>query len=203
MSDFINIEDYCYLEGCVYRLLPVKADQKRGGILTESTFDLLMNKFRYGNINNPAVYCDKESYGMALYMRNNYARLAQAMLLEGKKEKAIQALDRGLLEFPDFAVPYDVYMVGYAELYFMAGQPEKALAIFDILADIYDQNMEYYLSVKPKYQKFFDEDIQQALAVLDALSQYSAKYGKEAESRKYGEILGKYYQAPPSNMPSN
>ena len=203
VSDFRNIEDYCYLEGCVYRLLPVKADQKRGGILTESTFDLLMNKFRYGNINNPAVYCDKESYGMALYMRNNYARLAQAMLLEGKKEKAIQALDRGLLEFPDFAVPYDVYMVGYAELYFMAGQPEKALAIFDILADIYDQNMEYYLSVKPKYQKFFDEDIQQALAVLDALSQYSAKYGKEAESRKYGEILGKYYQAPPSNMPSN
>jgi tetratricopeptide (TPR) repeat protein len=196
VSDFINIEDYCYLEGSVYRLIPVKGDNRRGGVLTDETYDAMMNKFAYGNLNDKRVYVDKESYGMALYMRNNFARLAQGLISEGKKDKALKVLDKGIEMFPDYAVPYDLYMIGYGELYFQLGQPKKANEIYDIIADIYDQNIEYYMSVEPKMARFFEEDTQQGLSVLQALMQYSEKNGEKEQGKKFGALLSKYIQVP-------
>jgi len=197
VSDFINIEDYCYLEGSVYRFLPVRGDTKRGGVLPEETYDAMMNKFAYGNLNDKRVYVDKESYGMALYMRNNFARLAQGLLAEGKKDKALKVLDKGIEMFPDYAVPYDLYMIGYGEIYFQVGKPEKANEIYDIVANIYDQNIEHYNSVEPKLARFYQEDLQQSLSVLQALMQYSEKNGQKAQSDKFRKMLEKYVQLPP------
>ncbi|HPI31640.1 MAG TPA: hypothetical protein PLS26_14060, partial [Bacteroidales bacterium] len=207
VEDFINITDYCFLDGCVYRFLPVKGDARRGGVLTNETYDCLMNKFVYGNINDPTIYVDKESYGMSLYLRNNFARVAQGLLAEGQKAKAIKALDRGAELLPDYAVPYDLYMIGYAELYFSAGDTAKGKEIFKIVGDIYDQNLTYYESVNPEAFKknvmftlngvdqavgFFGEDTQQGLQVLQALMSYSEKYGQKAESDRYRQMLMKY-----------
>lgn len=192
VSDFINIEDYCFLEGSVYRFLPVKGDTRRGGVLTDETYDVMMNQFTYGNLNDPNVYVDKESYNMGLYTRNNFARLAQGLIAEGKKDKALKTLDKGLEMFPDYAVPYDLYMIGYAELYFQLDQPKKANEIFDIVGTIYDQNLEYYMSVDNKRARFFDEDIQQSLSVLQALAQYSEKNGQKEQSKKFNDLLAKY-----------
>lgn len=207
VEDFINITDYCFLDGCVYRFLPVKGDARRGGVLTNETYDCLMNKFVYGNINDPTIYVDKESYGMSLYLRNNFARVAQGLLAEGQKEKALKALDRGAELLPDYAVPYDLYMIGYAELYFSAGDTVKGKEIFRIVGDIYDQNLTYYESVNPDAFKknvmftlngvdqavgFFGEDTQQGLQVLQALMSYSEKYGQKAESERYRQLLMKY-----------
>ncbi len=207
VDDFINVSDYCFLEGCVYRFLPVRGDNRSGGVLTDETYDSYMTKFAYGNLNDPKVYVDKESYGMGMYLRNNFARLAQALIAEGKKDKAIKILDKGIELMPDRAVPYDLYMIGYGELYFIAGAPQKAKEIFSIVGDIYDQNLEFYQSVDPKtFEKnvffslngmqqsagFLGEDVQQGLQVLQALMSYSEKYGQKDESKKYREMLMKY-----------
>jgi tetratricopeptide (TPR) repeat protein len=196
VSDFINLEDYCYLEGSVYRFIPVAGDNRRGGVLTDETYKSMMDKFVYGNLNDKRVYVDKESYGMALYMRNNFARLAQALISEGKKDKALKVLDKGIEMFPDYAVPYDLYMIGYGELYFQVGQPKKANEIYDIVGTIYDQNLDYYMSVEPKMAKFFEEDLQQGLSVLQALMQYSDKNGEKEQSKKFADLLSKYIQVP-------
>jgi tetratricopeptide (TPR) repeat protein len=196
VSDFLNIEDYCYLEGSVYRFIPVKGDDKRGGVLTDETYNALMNKFVFGNLNDKRVYVDKESFGMSMYMRNNFARLAQGLIAEGKKDKAIKVLDKGIEMFPDYAVAYDMYMIGYGELYFQAGQPQKANDIFNIVGDTYDQNLQYYMSVEPKLARIFEDDTQQALSVLQALMQYSEKNGQNAQSKKFSAMLSKYVQVP-------
>ncbi|MEI6123616.1 MAG: DUF2723 domain-containing protein [Bacteroidota bacterium] len=199
VGDFCDIEDYCYLEGSVYRFLPVKNSSKRGGILTTETYDALMNKFAYGNLNDKRVYVDKESYGMALYLRNNFARLAEGLLAEGKKDKALKVLDKGIEMMPDYAVPYDLYMIGYGDLYFRAGQNKKANEIFDIVADIYNQNLEYYMSVEPKYARFFSDDMQQALSILRALSEYSAMYGEKKQAEKFSIMLNQYVRYSPQD----
>jgi len=207
VDDFIDISDYCFLEGCVYRFLPVKGDPKRGGVLTDESLNCYLNKFAYGNLNDPKVYVDKESYGMSMYLRNNFARTAQGLIAEDKKDKAIKILDKGIELFPDRAVPYDLYMIGYAELYFLAGQPKKANEIFDIVGNIYDQDLQFYQSVDPKtFEKnvflslngmqqsagFLGENIQQGLQILQALMSYSDKYGQKEQSKKFRDMLMKY-----------
>ena len=199
VSDFLNIEDYCYLEGSVYRFMPVKGDTKRGGVLPDETYNAMMNKFVYGNLNDKRVYVDKESYGMALYMRNNFARLAQGLISEGKKDKAIKALDKGIEMFPDYAVAYDLYMIGYGELYFRLGQPKKANEIFDIVGEIYDQNLQYYMSLEPKYTGLVRDDMQQALSIVKALVDYSQLYGQKEQAKKFGTMLNQYVRYSPQD----
>lgn len=215
VKDFIDIDDYCFLEGCVYRFLPVKGDAKRGGVLTNETYDCFTKKFAYGNLNDPNVYVDKESYGMSLYLRNNFARLAQALISEGKKKEALEILNKGVELMPDYAVPFDLYMIGYAELYFMCGENAKANEIFSTVGTIYDQDLEYYESVDQKtFAKnvsyfasnrdltlgFHGQDTQQALQILQALMAYSDKYGQKEESKKYATLLSKYVQMEPERQ---
>ncbi len=180
VSDFLDIEDYCYLEGAVYRFIPVKTDAKRGGgILSDRTADLMLKEFVYGNIADPSVYCDKESYGMSLFSRNNFARVAQTLLNEGKKQKAIQCLDKGVEVFPDLQVPYDLYMIGYGELYMQAGEMEKGNVILSRVADIYEQNLIWYASLDKKRRNAFREDIEQGMQILQAIAGIAQKYKQE------------------------
>ncbi len=199
VSDFLNIEDYCFLEGSVYRFMPVKGDTKRGGVLTDETYDKIMNKFFYGNLNDKHVYTDKESAGMVQYMRNNIARLAQALLSEGKKDKAVKVLDKGIQMFPEYVVPYDLYMIGYAEIYFRCHEDKKANAIMDIVGNAYNQDLQYYMSVEPEYSRFFSEDIQQALSILRALVDYSNLYKQKEQTKKFNDMLNQYVRYAPQD----
>ena len=199
VSDFLNIEDYCFLEGSVYRFMPVKGDTKRGGVLTDETYDKIMNKFVFGNLNDKRVYVDKESAGMVLYMRNNIARLAQALLSEGKKDKAIKVLDKGVAMMPDYVVPFDLYMIGYAEIYFRCGENKKANDIMDVVGNAYNQDLEYYMSVEPEYARFFSEDMQQALSILRALVDYSNLYKQKEQTKKFNDMLNQYVRYAPQD----
>jgi hypothetical protein len=198
VSDFLDIEDYCHLEGAVYRFIPVKADNKRGGgILTDRSADLMLHKFVFGNLADPKVYCDKESYGMSMFSRNNFARVAQSLITEGKKKKAVECLDKGIEAFPDFQVPYDMYMIGYGELYYQADEFAKGTAILERVADIYEQNLNYYLSLDKKRQSYFEEDTGQAAQILQAISGIATKYKQDALAKKVDAKLNGLMQPPP------
>ena len=166
VSDFLNIEDYCYLEGSVFRFIPVKNGNKGGSIFTDRSYDLYMKDFAYGNLADPKVYCDKESYQMSLFARNNFARVAQALLAEGKKKQALDCLKKGLEVFPDEQVPYDYYMMGYAELMVQAGDIKGGQALLERIADIYEEDFYYYVSLDRKRMNALKEDSQQAADVL-------------------------------------
>lgn len=196
VSDFLDIEDYCYLEGVVFRFLPVKVDNKTStGILTDRTYDCLMNKFAYGNLNDPKVYADKESVGMALFLRNNFARLAQSLLIEGKKDKAIKVLDKGIEVFPDFNIPFDLYMISYAELYYMAGVDKKANEIVKKVFDVYSENIDYFLSLEPEYQAAQEDELQRSGAVLQELERITKKYNQPDLNKTIGLKMQALIQA--------
>lgn len=185
VSDFLDIEDYCYLEGSVYRFIPVKSDGRRaGGILADRSYDLMTKDFVFGNIADPSVYCDKESYGMSQFGRNNFARVANALVLEGKKSKAVTLLDKGIVVYPDQQVPYDMYMIGYGELYYQCGEFDKGTKMLDRVAEVYEQNIRYYMSLDPKRQRTVEKDISEAIQVIQAISDVAKRYKQEEFGKK-------------------
>ncbi len=203
VKDFLDIEDYCYMEGCVYKFIPVKADAKRSnGILTKRSYDVMMNEFKFGNLNDPHVYVDKESFGMAQFLRNNYARLGQALLIEGQKTKAIKALDKGIEAFPDRAVAYDMYMIGYGEMYYQLGEFAKGNEMMGRIADIYQNNLEYYFSLDPERAKALQEETEQGVQVLQAVWSITEKYKQADLHKKVEAMLSQYIQIP-QGQPAN
>ncbi len=189
VNDLIDISDYCYLEGNAYHFIPVKSDSRRDAILADRSFELMTKDFVWGNLADPSVYCDKESYQMSQIGRNSFARVAQALVVEGKKSKAIACLDKGVEVFPDVQVPYDLYMIGYAELYFQCGVMDKGTAILNRVVDVYDQNLRYYGSLDNKRQRALDQEIQEAAQILQYVTQIAQQYKLDALFRKADGVL--------------
>jgi tetratricopeptide (TPR) repeat protein len=160
--------------------MPVKADsgdyiQGMGGVDAQTSYDIMKNKCAWGNLNDPKVYVDPESLNNSVRPKTNIMRVAQSLLSEGKKTEAIELLDLYLKYFPDSKVPYDMYMLPYAEIYYKAGASEKANMLIERVAKIYSQNLDYYNSFSSGHTQYFEQDVQTSLGILRRLSMVAAE----------------------------
>ncbi len=197
-ENYLNLTPYFQLEGIAYRLVPIRTESKSdvvpGRVETNVMYNNMMKKFEWGNMNDERVYLDENNLRMTTNFRINFSRLAEELLAEGKRDSAITVLDKCIEIMPDKTVPYNYFMARIAELYYRVGgamnqsdstiqktdvemnkQKElvgKANAIASRLSDIYSDNLNYYFSLKgTKYFKLVDADMNQALYIMQALSQ--------------------------------
>ncbi len=121
---YIGLENYFQAEGLAYRLVPIKAvknDGQPGRVGTDPMYDNMMNKFVWGNMADPRVYLDQNNLNMTMNLRFNFARLADALLEEGKRDSSIKALDKCLEVMPDKTVPYNLSCLRLIEVYYRNG----------------------------------------------------------------------------------
>ncbi len=204
-ADALGLEEYFQLEGLVYRLVPIRSENKSwleyGRIDPGILYDNIMDKFVWRGANDDKVYIDYNHTRTLTVVkaRLNYARLAKALASQGKNEKAIQVLDRCMEELPLKNVPYDPYVGNIIEAYLAAGATEKAVAMSNDLTDHYYKRLEYYLKQDPYIIASAEFDIQTAIQytskVADALVQYGEKkMGEEITAKLegfYADYVGK------------
>ena len=172
--------------------MPVLAPEyykNMGGVYAKGSYDLLINKARWGNLEAPGVTIDRESFRNSALAKQSYMRLAQALLNEGQKDSAIIALDKSLEFFPHKKIPFDYFMLPWIDIYFEAGAPAKALSVMDNLADRYLDDLRYYTSLKGKYSQYYDTNMQEAMAVLQRLSEIAEKRDMKDFKQKMEEAL--------------
>lgn len=193
ISKVFNVDKYCHLEGVVYRFKPTPAAdyrQRVGGVNTDRTYEVLMNdQVRWGRLNEADVVVDRESSRNSGMAKQNYVLLAQALLNEGKYDSAVAAMDRGIEFFPNDKFPFDVYMLPWAEYYYQAGAMEKGNQVVKILADRYSQDLTYYNSLSDKYNSYYEEDIQNAMAVLQRLTQMTKQHKQTELSAEVEKVF--------------
>ena len=186
-SDYLGLEDYFQLEGLTYRLVPVKhaktPDQQPGGVNTRIMYDNMVNKFRWGGMEGGKIYLDDKIRNMTINLRNNFERLAEALLAEGKKDSAIKALDKCVEVIPETCVPYDIYMIRAADQYYRAGAIDKADKLVKRLSEIYQNDLAYYVSLKGSDAAAYDRDRQQAQAVLGELDRMTKEYKPDPNAK--------------------
>lgn len=158
---YLGLTDYFQIEGLAYRLVPYKAqsfDGQTGEVNTEAMYENLMTEFEWGGMNKSEIYMDENNRRMCMNFRNNFARLAGDYIRQGKKEKALEVLDKCLEVIPHKNVPYNQFMVSIAEHYYRLGAYDKANEIVKILLDIYEDDLNYYMSLKGKYRKSVERE---------------------------------------------
>ncbi|MCB9014550.1 MAG: DUF2723 domain-containing protein [Lentimicrobiaceae bacterium] len=183
VSKVLGIDRYCHQTGIIYKFIPVPAQDYMpglGGVDTEASYDILMNKCKWGNLNQPGVYVDPESLRNSMMPKQSYMRLAQALLNKGKKTEAIAVADHCLHEFPNNKITFDYYMLPMAEIYYEAGAMKKGNDFVKTIADIYLADLSYYSAVSPEFSNYYQDDQMQAYAVMSRIWQYAEKYGQKA-----------------------
>ncbi|MEI6575855.1 MAG: DUF2723 domain-containing protein [Bacteroidota bacterium] len=198
VDDFLDIDKYCHLEGIVFKFMPVLVDdymQGMGGITYDKNcYDLLMNKAKWGNLASPHVTVDRETNRNSNIPKNNFLRLAQRLTEENKMDSAIKVLDRCQEVFPNNKITYDYYMIQFVDIYYKAKAMDKGNKMAETLANIYEENLTYYTSLKPEFSKSYDTEKQQAVAVLQRLKQVADQNKQTQLSNK----IGSYFASNPS-----
>lgn len=189
-DNYLGLQDYFQLEGMTYKIVPIKTSSERGQIgrvNTTSMFDNVMNKFRWGGMKYPELYMDPETVRLTTGLRLNLARLATALAEENKLDSAVKVLDLCVQEMPDETIPYNFLMIAVAEAYYKAKADEKADNILLRLAEIYERELNYYFSLKPRFQKLAEDDIDQAASVLQRSLSLAMVYDRQDIADKIEE----------------
>ena len=104
-DNYLNLEPYFQLEGLAYRLVPIRTESKNdvvpGRVETKIMYNNVMNKFVFGNMKDERVYLDENNTRMTTNFRINFTRLAEELLIEGKRDSAIKVLDKCIEEMHD------------------------------------------------------------------------------------------------------
>ena len=171
----LGLNNYMQLDGLAYRLVPIQSPPasqlNTGRIDTDIMYDNLMNKFKWGRMNEPDVYLDNYHVKTlaVVRIRNRFSRLALELLKEGKKQKAIEVLDRIVELTPHEKIPYDNYVIGIAEAYYKCNEIEKANAIINQFTEICDHLISYYLDQPKKIIEGSTYEIRYHLQMLQMM----------------------------------
>lgn len=177
-QDFLGLEDYFQLEGLAYRLVPYKANATRpdiGEINTDRMYNNMMTQFKWGNMESPATYLDETNRNMIYNMRNNFARLANQLIREDKKERAIEVLDKAAELMPDTKIPYNEYNIYMVDAYIEAGAYDKAEAMLNRMRERAEQDINYLGQYTGSAAKQISYDKERAQGKYDVYGQLQRK----------------------------
>jgi tetratricopeptide (TPR) repeat protein len=189
-----NVDSFCLVQGWVYKFMPVKANPAdyipgMGGVDPLTSYDIFMNKCKWGNLNDPHVYVDPESLNNSVRPKTNMLRTAQSLVDMGKKQDALKIMNEYFKYFPDSKITYDMYVLPFAEIYFKAGDTTSAVALIRRISEIYDQNLDYYYSFKGKNREYYQEDIQTALGMIKRMSSIASQYQQPKLAAKLDSLF--------------
>ncbi len=171
-DNYAGLQDYFQLEGFGYQIVPIKTknnNMEYGRVDTEKMYDNVMNKFKWGGYNNPQVYLDENHIRMATNIRNNLTRLANALLDEGQKEKAVNILNKLMEELPPDLVPHNHFSIFLAEAYYKAGEFDKGDEIIRDVAKEFMQDIRFYSSLSGNKKQSIMEDLERVMAIYGRL----------------------------------
>ncbi|MBX2891686.1 MAG: DUF2723 domain-containing protein [Saprospiraceae bacterium] len=173
----LNLQDFMQLEGLSLRLVPKYTPSATdaygiigsGGVDTETAYKNIMEKWRWGNFDQKRLFVDRSYMPSLQTMRVVFIRVARQLVLEGKKDKAIALVDKYFEVFPEYNFPYDQFSAFLADVYFRAGDNEKAKAKIRDIAKTMEQNLRHYNSLSPNFQKGYKQENDFALGTAQTL----------------------------------
>ncbi len=186
-SSYLNLTPYLQLEGLAYRLVPIKKNEKETQetrIATSIMYDKVM-KFAWGGMDKKGVYLDDVFIrSCALNIRQRFGALANALIDEGDKEKAIKVLDKVIEITPQENVPYDATMYSIVMGYYQAGAFEKANKVAIKLFNNFESNIKYYYSLDRSDLASYQSDIDQAQDICERLIYFSDNFKQDAVTKE-------------------
>jgi hypothetical protein len=198
-NDAFGLEEYFQLEGLAYRLVPIKSQNKSwldyGRIDTDILYENMDKKFVWGGAKEKEVNIDYNHKRTLIVVkaRMNYARLAKALIAEGKNERAIEVLDYCMETLPIDKLSYDPYVADVIEAYFAAGKTEKALEMSQAMASYYYGHLDYYLKQNNYIIRSAEFEIQTAIQYTSRVANTCKANGKPELAEEINKKLEGYY----------
>lgn len=216
----LGLQDYMRVDGLTYRLVPLRRKETQeflpnlsDNVNIPKSFDVLMNKFAFGNADKPGVYFDEPNRRMLQSIRNAYAKVSVAMSRENDQAKALQLLNRAdsMLTSPNF--PYamtsqnnshNLYSMIVVYAYYQAGDLKKGNEISAQLVKDMQQQLAYYKNLPDnRITNDLQEDAQRCEQFIRLLDQMKQEFSSPQAPGQEGNARFNTGAGAPANAGSN
>ena len=177
-----DLERYLVQEGNAYRILPVFNKGRNDLVNTEKMYENMMEKFQFRELDNPKVYYNQDYRDFARNDRLTFNTLAEALIEEGKIEKAKEVLNYCLEKIPDETIPYDVSTFSTVGFLLEVNDTEKALEIADVYGSRIIEEIKYDIMRGASPSSY---NLQRNMTILNALQRTLVEYGQEDMAKKF------------------
>lgn len=164
-KSFFWLDQYFSLEGLAYRFTPIaKTTQSKGiefGVVdTEKMYDNIVNKFEWGNMEDPDVYLDETNRRLSYNLRSIMGRLASSLAKEGKKDKALAVCDLAMEKMTIEQFGYSYFLLSLIDGYYKAGGKEQGDALIEGYISELEQELAYFAQFSQKDRVAVSDDWQ-------------------------------------------
>lgn len=194
-QNIFYLNDYLQYDGMSYRLVPIKTEEREDGEMgrvdAEDLYKIVKN-YRWGNFKDLKVHFDETCTQNIVSYRSTASRAAEALMLEGKKAKALEVLDLANREIPvsKYNDPRSLSSVVYG--YIVAGQEQKGLQLAEQLKKDIFEEYDYYTRLGKNEQRFVKKQMStQPMLYSMVISAVSDAYKKIGQKDKGYDYLVK------------
>ena len=192
----VRLDEYLELTGLTYRLVPIKGPRQSSGqgrVNTDVAYDNLINKFRYTNFGDENVYYDETCRRMMTNLKNNFNRLAYALIEENQIEKAKTVLSKMEEVLPPSVMGYTYLDLSAADAWFKVGEMEKGKTGLENSFNYVVDQMEYFFSLPDRFFNSVGDTMYQSLLELREQSRIANEYGVDELAKNIEEKFNSYY----------
>ncbi len=203
-DNYINLGDNIVTEGLAYRITPFTTSINGKSVPgvknfdTERTYDNVMNRFKFGGLEQPGLYLDETVMRMCYTHRRTMARLAIELLSENKEKKAEEVLKYTTKMIPTYNVPHN-YSSGSMDMakgWAMLGQKKQSLEILNSLWKNSVQYIKWYCSLSGFRFDSAKQDCLMHFYILQQVNALAQTIDPKLAEQELKElsILGSIYQ---------
>ena len=195
-AEYIWMKEYLQLDGMAYKLVPIRTENRNsfelGRIDTDLMYEVVMN-WDWGNSGSSEIYHDTQTRSQGLSLRSNLARLMEALIEEGKIEKAKSIIELSLTQMPVEFYEFYTFVEPYVDGYFKVGETSKGIELYNRLKAIYTDRIDYYAGIPVDEQYDMAEqilsDLEAYKRIVDILIMNDQRELAESETLIFNEQL--------------
>ena len=199
-ENYMNLGNNFVQEGLANRITPFTTNAPGAkNFDTEKTYDNVMNKFKFGGMNQRGIYIDETVMRMCYTHRRLLSQLAINLIQEDKIDKAKKVLEKCEKELPAYNIPHD-YQSGSLDLvraYALTGQTQKAQQLLTQLWHKASQYLQWYCSLDGTWFANSQQDCMLHIYIMQQLLdvQQIVDEKKGAQMEKQFEGYMRLYQS--------
>lgn len=207
----LGLNPYMEMEGLALRVSPTNTRVRSqlpsiygfGDIDLEKTYDVVMNKWKWGNFDKQRLFVDRSYMAELQAMKLVMLRAAIEFEREGDKKRAAEMSNKYFEAFPHMNFPYDYGIVPFINVLVQAEAWEDVKKQVRILAEETRQYLDFYESqTDQEVLDNFKQDYQARLSTVQDVKEIADKTGDPAFIKEMETLLANYMQKP-ENTPQN
>lgn len=187
----LGLDNYLQCEGFAYRLIPILSKSQgflsAGRVETSIMYNNMMNKFRWGRMNKSNVLIDDQNIQTfrILHTRINFARLAEQLFLEGKKDSALKVLNRCMELMPSNIFPPDMQSYKLEETAFNIGATKLGRRMLEEHSQKCFEELEYFFAMNQWLKNFSAYERSLSALAISRLTKIADEAGQQDLKEKY------------------